>query len=355
MTLADRLTLTLKPLPQQDLDRVATAVTALAPMQDVTDLDFMNAIAEYGCPDYFFTEYFRVHETSRLDKPILRSIVENTTNRPIFAQMIGESIPDLVRTTKLLSQYPIAGIDLNMGCPAPRIYRKNVGGGLLRDPDKIDRILGELRSNVAGRLTVKMRIGFEDTSQFDRVLDSIDKHQIDLLSLHGRTVKEAYHGAVHYDRIAQAVQRLSCPVLANGNVTSAATALAVLSQTQAAGVMIGRSAIRNPWIFKQIGEALAAEAVTVVTLAQVRGYIDRLYQMPKVQAAPPKSRLSHMKMYLNYIGQSVDPLGAFLREMRKAQTEEELFGVCDRALIEQTGIFAAEPYTGIFARPNCES
>ena len=129
MTLADRLTLTLKPLHQQDLDRVATAVTALAPMQDVTDLDFMNAIAEYGCPDYFFTEYFRVHETSRLDKPILRSIVENTTNRPIFAQMIGESIPDLVRTARLLSQYPIAGIDLNMGCPAPRIYRKNVGGG----------------------------------------------------------------------------------------------------------------------------------------------------------------------------------------------------------------------------------
>ena len=119
--------------------------------------------------------------------------------------------------------------------------------------------------------------------------------------------------------------------------------------------MIGRSAIRNPWIFKQIGEALAAEAVTVVTLAQVRGYIDRLYQMPKVQAAPSKSRLSHMKMYLNYIGQSVDPLGAFLREMRKAQTEAELFGVCDRALIDRVGIFAVEPYIGIFARPNCES
>ena len=202
---------------------------------------------------------------------------------------------------------------------------------------------------------MKMRIGFEDTSQFDRVLDSIDKHQIDLLSLHGRTVKEAYHGAVHYDRIAQAVQRLSCPVLANGNVTSAATALAVLSQTQAAGVMIGRSAIRNPWIFKQIGEALAGQEVTDVTLAQVRGYIDRLYQMPKVQAAPSKSRLSHMKMYLNYIGQGIDPLGAFLREMRKAQTEAELFGVCDRSMLDRDEIFAAEPYVGIFARPNCES
>jgi tRNA-dihydrouridine synthase B len=331
------------------------AVTALAPMQDVTDLCFMNVIAEYGCPDYFFTEYFRVHESSRLDKPILRSIVENTTGKPIFAQMIGESIADLVRIAKLLSHYPVAGIDLNMGCPAPRIYRKNVGGGLLRDPDKIDRILGELRANVTGRLTIKMRIGFEDTSEFDRVLDLIDKHDIDLLSLHGRTVKEAYHGAVHYDSIAHAVQRLRCPVLANGNVSSAATAMAVLSQTHAAGVMIGRSAIRNPWIFSQIRQALSGQEITVVVLEQVREYIDRLYQMPTAQAVPEKSRISHLKMYLNYIGQSVDAEGNFLREMRRAKTEIELFDICDRYLLtDPQSVFLPEPYPGIFARPKCE-
>lgn len=339
----------------QPLDLGLGAVTALAPMQDVTDLGFMNVIAEYGCPDYFFTEYFRVHETSRLDKPILRSIVENITGKPIFAQMIGESIPDLVRIAKLLSDYPVAGIDLNMGCPAPRIYRKNVGGGLLRDPDNIDRILGELRANVAGRLTVKMRIGFEDTNEFDRVLDLIDKHQIDLLSLHGRTVREAYHGAVHYDAIAQAVARLSCPVLANGNVSSVGSAMSVLSQTQAAGVMIGRSAIRNPWIFSQIRQVLAGQEVAVVTLGQVRSYIDRLHQMPKVKVVPEKSRVSHLKMYLNYIGQSVDSLGGFLREMRRAQTEVELFGICDRYLLTNPHqLFAPDPYPGILARPKCE-
>jgi tRNA-dihydrouridine synthase len=75
-----------------------------------------------------------------LDKSILSSITENSTGRPIFAQLIGESIPDLVRIALELSRYPIAGIDLNMGCPAPRIYRKNVGGGLLRDPEKVSRI-----------------------------------------------------------------------------------------------------------------------------------------------------------------------------------------------------------------------
>ena len=339
-----------------DRATLAVKLTALAPMQDVTDVCFMNAIAEYSCPDYFFTEYFRVHANSGVDKHILRSITENTTNRPVFAQMIGESIPDLVRTAQLLSYYPVAGIDLNMGCPAPRIYRKNVGGGLLRDPDKIDRILGELRSAVAGRLTVKMRIGFEDTTQFDRVLSLIDKHDIDLLSLHGRTVKEAYHGNVHYDLIAHAVQRLRCPVLANGNVSSAAAAMAVLSQTQAAGVMVGRAAIRNPWIFQQIRQALAGQLVAVITLGEVRGYIDRLYRMQKVQAVPEKSRLSHLKMYLNYIGQGVDAAGVFLRDMRKSQTEAELFGICDRELLSHPKrAFSSEPYQGLFARPKCEA
>jgi tRNA-dihydrouridine synthase B len=331
------------------------ALTALAPMQDVTDISFMKTIADYGCPDYFFTEYFRVHESSRLDKDILRSITENATGRPIFAQMIGESIPDLVRIAKLLSNYPIAGIDLNMGCPAPKIYRKNVGGGLLRDPDKIDRILGELRSAVDGRLTVKMRIGFEDTLNFDRVLSLIDRHQVDLLSLHGRTVKEMYSGKVDYDLIAHAVQRLRCPVLANGNVTSASSAIAVLSHTQAAGVMVGRAAIRNPWIFKQIREALSGQPVSSVTLAQVRDYIDRLSRMQVSKSVPEKSRVSHLKMYLNYIGQGVDAAGVFLRDMRKAQTEAELFGVCDRELLTYPDrVFSSEPYAGLFARYRAE-
>jgi tRNA-dihydrouridine synthase B len=343
------------PMTLPDRIHYPAPLTALAPMQDVTDICFMNTIADYGCPDYFFTEYFRVHESSRLDKDILRSITENTTGRPVFAQMIGEHIPDLVRVAGLLSHYPIAGIDLNLGCPAPKIYRKNVGGGLLRDPDKIDRILGELRSTIAGRFTVKMRIGFEDTDNFDRILSLIDKHQIDLVSLHGRTVKEMYGRIVHYDLIAHAVQRLQCPVLANGNVTSVASAIAVLAQTQAAGVMIGRSAIRNPWIFRQIREALSGQPVSIVTLAQVREYIDRLYRTQVEKSIPTRSRLSHLKMYLNYIGQSVDPAGIFLRDTRKSQTEAELFAVCDRELRSHPDrIFSSEPYAGLFARYRAE-
>lgn len=331
-------------------------LTALAPMQDVTDLPFMRVAAHYGAPDYFFTEFFRVHSQSRPEKHIVRSIVENKTGRPVFAQLIGEQVPDMVRTVKELLQYPIAGIDLNMGCPAPKIYKKNVGGGLLRDPAKIDALLGGLRDAVPGLFTVKMRIGFDSTETYERVLGLINKHSVNLLSVHGRTVKEGYRSDVHYDFIGVAARAVRCPVLANGNVTSADKAAAVLAETGAAGVMIGRHAIRNPWIFKQTREKLAGRAVTRVTLAEVREYICRLYRETQAPGIPEGAHVAKMKKYLNFVGQSVDADGKFLFDMRRAMTEAELFAVCDRHLLaEPARVFANEPYPGIIARPNCET
>jgi tRNA-dihydrouridine synthase B len=331
-------------------------LTALAPMQDVTDLPFMRVMAHYGAPDYFFTEFFRVHAQSRPEKHILRSITENQTGRPVFAQLIGEEIPHMVRTVKELLRYPIAGIDLNMGCPAPKIYKKNVGGGLLRDPAKIDELIGALRDSVPGLFTVKMRIGFDSTGNYERILDLINKHGVDLLSVHGRTVKEGYRSDVHYDFIGIAARTVRCPVLANGNVTSADRAAAVLAKTGAAGVMIGRHAIRNPWIFKQTREKLSGQAVTAVTLADLREYIDRLYRETQAPGVPESAHVAKMKKYLNFVGQSVDPEGRFLHDMRRAMTEADLFAVCDRHLLtDPARLFATEPYPGIIARPNCET
>lgn len=333
-------------------------VTALAPMQDVTDLPFMTLIAGYGAPDWFFTEYFRVTESSRLEPHILRSITENRTGRPVFAQLIGENLEHLRRTVRELRAHPIAGIDLNLGCPAPKVYRKNVGGGLLRELGHVDRILGTLRDAVGdGRLTVKARLGFDDTTPFARLLELLDRHQVDLLSLHARTVKELYRSEVHYEFIARAVERLRCPVLANGNISSAAVALRVIATTGAAGVMIGRSAIRNPWIFRQIRELAAGGPVHRISLFDVRAYADRLWSMTDTPGIPERARVGKMKKYLNFVGQGVDPDGAFLQDMRRAQTADQLFAVCDRHLLREgpDAWFADEPYAGVIARPNCEA
>ena len=350
--------------------------TALAPMQDVTDLPFMRVMAHYGAPDWFFTEFFRVHAQSRPEKHIVRSLVENRTGRPVFAQLIGEDVGHMVRTVRELLKLPVAGIDLNMGCPAPKIYKKNVGGGLLRDPAKIDELIGALRDAVPGLFTVKMRIGFDSTDNYERVLGLVNKHGVDLLSVHGRTVKEGYRSDVHYDFIGQAARTVKCPVLANGNVTSAARAAEVLASTGAAGVMIGRHAIRNPWIFRQCRElfqveradpsALSAQPNAVrsprsttifqPTLADVREYMERLYRETQTPDIPEAAHVAKMKKYLNFVGQGVDAEGRFLFDMRRAMTEAELFAVCDRHLLAAPGrSFADEPYAGVIARPNCET
>ena len=331
-------------------------LSALAPMQDVTDLAFMRVIAHYGAPDLFFTEFFRVHSQSRPERHILRSIDENDTGRPVFAQLIGEDVPHLARTAEELRRHPIAGIDLNLGCPAPKVYKKNVGGGLLREPDRIDEILGALRSAVPGLLTVKMRIGFEDMRNFERIIELVNAHGIDLLSVHGRTVREMYRGEVHYDAIALAVARARCPVLANGNLTSHAKVAEVLAQTGAEGAMMGRHAIRNPWIFRQCRERFSGASVYQPSLADVREYIERLYRATRQADVPERAHVNKMKKYLNFVGQGVDPAGAFLHEMRRTESEADLMSVCDRHLLaEPERPFAPEPFPGVIARPNCET
>ncbi len=331
------------------------ALTALAPMQDVTDLAFMRVIAGYGAPDYFFTEFFRVHQQSTPERHILRSIDENSTGRPVFAQLIGENIHHLERTVAELLKHPVAGIDLNLGCPAPKVYKKNVGGGLLRDPARIAEILCALRDCIPGLFTVKMRLGFEDAASFEKILDLINEYRVDLLSVHGRVVKQMYRGEVRYDLIGTAVERVRCPVLANGEISSATKALAVLERTKAAGVMIGRHAIRNPWIFAQIRARIAGQPVAPVRLAEVRDYVERLFRSLDSPEIPEKLQVARIKKFLNFVGQSVDPEGAFLREMRRAVTEQDLFGICDRHLMIEPGkIYSDEPYPGVVARPNCE-
>ncbi len=325
-------------------------------MQDVTDLAFMQMLSEYGCPDYYVTEYFRVYTNSNLDKKILKSITCNMTGRPVFAQLIGESIPDMLRIAQQLTKYPIAGIDLNLGCPAPRVYRKNVGGGLLREPETIERIFDALRSQISGLFTVKMRVGFDSIDNFEKLLQLINQYQIDMLSLHGRTVKELYRGEVHYDLIRQAVQTVHCPVLANGNITSYLKAEQVLQETGAAGVMIGRSAIRNPWIFQQIRDRFAGKPVQVITLADVYRYIQHLFAITYRDDLREKSHVNSLKKFLNFIGTSIDPEGKFLAGMRLLQSKRELFDLCDRHLLTNPDqLFAIEPYENLVARPSCES
>lgn len=307
-----------------------TPILALAPMQDVTDWEFWNLIASYGGPDLYFTEYFRVTPGYRPERAILRSITENPTGKPAIAQLIGNDPAEMVRTARLLERHPVAAIDLNLGCPAPVVYRKCAGGGLLRDPARVDALLEALRLGISGRFTVKTRLGFSSPAEFNRLLEVFCRHRLDMVTVHARTVQEKYGPAVHYDRIAQAVQVLPCPVLANGNVTSAASAAAILQQTGARGLMIGRGAIRNPWIFSQIRDHLAGRPPRLPTGNDVLDYIARLYEVGASTDAPEHAQVHRMKKYMNFLGEGVGQ--DFLHAIRRVDSRPAFFDVCRRAL-----------------------
>ncbi|WP_226895291.1 tRNA dihydrouridine synthase [Luteolibacter marinus] len=297
-------------------------------MQDVTDLPFMKVMHRYGGADIYVTEYFRVHPESRLNHYILRSIDENPTGRPVFAQMIGQEIGALVRTAKELLEHPVAGIDLNLGCPAPVVCRKEAGGGLLRNLPKVDRILGALREAIPGRFTVKTRIGYHSHEEFPELLEIFRKHGIDALAIHGRTVEERYSTPVHPDCVKMAVESLPCPVIANGNVVDVATGQAYLEKSGAAGLMIGRGAIRNPWLFPQLRAAFEGRESGEPSCRDLLEYVMLLHDELAASATnfDALGHVQRMKKTMVFVTQGHDPDFEF--RIRRAKTPEDFHSAC---------------------------
>ena len=285
-------------------------------------------MTRYGGADVYYTEYFRVHKDYHLEKYILASITENPTGRPVVAQMIGNDVLSLVRIAKELQRHPIAAVDLNLGCPAPVVYRKCAGGGLLREPKRVDAILGALRDAVQVRFTVKTRLGFDNPRVFDEFLPLFRKHGVDLLTVHGRTVAGGYTADVDYEAIRHAVTELPCPVLANGNIDSVGRTKAVIEKTRARGVMLGRGAIRNPWLFDQIRAAYAGQIPRLPTGRELLAYILALYEAVCSPDVAENSQVQKMKKYLNFIALGAEPTGAFLHDIRRVSTRADFMAVC---------------------------
>ena len=230
---------------------------ALAPMQDVTDLAFMRTLHRIGSlPDVFITAYFRSTATTcTLAEHNLRCIDENETGVPILAQLAGSEAHALLRDAAMLLARPgVAGINLNAGCPSPLVNRHGAGAGLLRDLPRFADILVQLRTALpAGQFSVKCRLGWEDAStEFPRILECLHAAAPDEVGIHARTRKQLYGGTPDYSCVAQAVAELSCPVLANGDINTAQQAAECLRLTGAAGLMLGRGAVRNPYLFRQL-------------------------------------------------------------------------------------------------------
>ena len=274
----------------------------LAPMQDVTDLAFMRTLQRINSlPDAFITAYFRSTPTTcALAEHNLRCIDENETGVPVLAQLAGSDAPALLRDAAMLLARPgVAGINLNAGCPSPLVNRHGAGAGLLRDLPRFAEIARELRRALpAGQFSIKCRLGWEHAeTEFPRILEILATAAPDEVGIHARTRRQLYGGSPDFSYVQRAVATLPCPVLANGDIGTPAQAAACLQATGAAGLLIGRGAVRNPYLFRQLRGGPAP------TLEEMRQYYSILVEETGrilLHKRTEKGHCNRMKKYLAF-------------------------------------------------------
>jgi len=228
------------------------SLVALAPLAGYTDLPFRSVVKEFGV-DYTVSEMISSNALAYNSEKTFKMITKSPNENPYFVQLSGSKTDILqIAVEKLNAIDGIAGIDLNCGCPAPKVFNHGSGSNLLGDLPRLQSMLKIIKKYSNKRYTTaKIRIGIDEKIPLD-IAKAIEDCGIDMIAVHGRTKKGAYKAPVDYDAIALIKQNMTIPVIANGDITDLAKAQYVLEHTKADGVMIGRGAVGKPWIFQQV-------------------------------------------------------------------------------------------------------
>ena len=228
----------------------------LAPMAGITDAPFRTICRRYGAGHAVAEMVSANPDLQGTRKSLLRSDI-SADLEPRAIQIVGGDVDDMVQAAIRNAQRGAQIIDINMGCPAKKVCRKAAGSALLRDPVLVAEILVGVVAAVDVPVTLKIRTGWSpETRNAEMIAGLAQAAGIQALTIHGRSRQCGYRGAVEYDTIRRVKENVSIPVFANGDITSPEQAEQVLNLTGVDGVVIGRAAQGQPWIFHQINEYL---------------------------------------------------------------------------------------------------
>ena len=226
----------------------------LAPMEDITELPFRVLCKEMGA-DLMFSEFIASEGLIRNAQKSVIKLRINNGERPVGIQIFGGKIESLVKAAEIAMECNPDIIDLNCGCPVKKVVGKGGGAAMLQDPDKMIRAASEIVKISNVPVTVKTRIGWDSTSI--NILDIALRLQdvgISALTIHGRTRAQMYNGKADWNVISSVKSNsyIKIPIIGNGDINSEIVAKKRFDESHVDGIMIGRAAIGNPWIFKQI-------------------------------------------------------------------------------------------------------
>ena len=298
---------------------INTISSGLAPMRGITNEMFYNIFHKFGEPDYYISEFLRVHATSTIPHDLISFLQNKTINSPIHIQLLGRDVDFLFNTAQQLQHYPIASINLNFGCPMPKISKKGVGGALLLELPLIDEILYSLsRLNIP--ISVKTRLGYYSSDEFPKILEHLAQHDLSAVYIHARTVKGLYSEPVDFTTLSLAKDILSCKIIANGDISSPEQAFQIAQMTHADGILIGRATISNPWIFRQINDIKSGNSPFIPTSQDYLEYVSYVIEYASSNDAPENIRSAWTKKYLVPLSKSLDTTDVLSDKIKHSTT-----------------------------------
>lgn len=279
--------------------------TMLAPLEGVTNALYREMIAANGGVGIVCTEFVRVSKNP-IRRETLAAEVVRLPDTPLSVQVMGNEVERMQEAAAVIAAHGADVVDINLGCPAPRVVRKGVGSAMLKDPDLLYRVISAMRAVVPGLLSAKIRAGFDDQAQVVTIAQTVEAAGADYIVVHPRRRADFYAGVADWRIIRVLRENLTIPVIGNGDCWYAVDAARMRAETGCHAVMLGRPCMRNPWIFQQIMQLDEGLPVFRPSGADVVGFLEDF--AIRYQRAWPDhltGPVGRLKELLTWVGRAV--------------------------------------------------
>ena len=331
----------IKPFKIRDIEINPPLI--LSPMAGVTDVSFRRLLKRCGGIGLTVSEFISVEGLTRNNPKSKRQMRFYPDERPFAAQIFGGQ-PERMRMAAEMAEEVGADIlDINCGCPAPKVVKHGGGSGLLKDHERLETILKEIKKAITIPLTIKIRAGF-----YDHTINAVETAKlaeacgVEHIALHGRTKEQGYRGLANWDLVKQIKESVKVPVSGSGDVTTSEQAFARFSETGCDGVLIGRGGMANPWIFRQIEDTMHGREVFQPTLADKRALLLEYFDMLR-EDMPITPAINRMKQLAGQFTRGLVGGALFRTSLYHSHSVDEILSRIEEYF---TAIEAGLPYHG---------